>query len=242
MASSNLFGGGANVGQMLTQADLGQIIQSVGVGISKAQYAMDSSSIELLERLAAHTVTLSPTGNDGQPSGAPANTRTLLSLGFTPTFYQISEVNLEAKISMSTTSSEEFSSSASLRVGSPISIAAVTVDASYSNKYSFSAEASSMIKARFVALPPPMELRQAIEQMKPRPPFSPTVGQTAKVLEEVDFFTTNTGNTPATPAKVTQNTIVSVLELHSVRTRVSYTEGAATREGWLAKSKLGAAT
>lgn len=168
MASSNLVQGPSNVGSMVRQAKLGEIIESVGTSISKAQFAMDSSSVELLERLAGSKVTLSYDG--GSQGGEP---RSLLSLGFTPTFYQITEVDLEAKVSMSTTSSEEFSSSAKVRVGTPISIAAVTVDASYANKYSFSAEASSSIRAKFVALPPPMELREAIEHMKPKPASEP---------------------------------------------------------------------
>ena len=148
----------ANLMKMMQEAPLGEMIESVGVAISRAQYAMDTSAIELLERLADHKVKV-----EGKP-GEPAREVSLLSLGFTPTFYALTEVTLEARFSMSTTSSQDVNVKSELRLGTPISIACATVNAEYSNKYSFSGEASSRIVAKFVSLPPPAQLREAIEK------------------------------------------------------------------------------
>ncbi|MBL8614415.1 MAG: hypothetical protein JNM72_02285 [Deltaproteobacteria bacterium] len=154
----------ASVMKMVESAPLGAIVESVGLAIAKAQYAMDTTSIQMLERLTSRTVEI---------GGVE---RTLLELGFTPTFYAITEAELEVKISLSTSSSEEFGTSASLRVGNPFTIAAATVNASYSNKYSFSAQASSSLRTRFVALPPPAALKDAMQPRRPAASGSGTSG------------------------------------------------------------------
>lgn len=145
----------ASIQKMMEQSPLPSLIEGIGVAIARAQLAMDESSVQILQKLATTQV---PIG-----SGDKATKRTLLELGFTPAFYSISEVTLEAKVAFSMTSSEEFDATANLRVGTPVSIVCVTVDAHYSNKYSFAAEGSSSITARFVALPPPQLLRDVVE-------------------------------------------------------------------------------
>lgn len=160
----------ANVMQLMREAPLGELIESVGLAIARAQHAMDKSSIELLQQLASTNTQI---GTVEHPQAV-----SLLALGFTPTFYALTEVTLEASFSMSTTSSQDARVSSELRVGTPISIACATVNAEYSNKYSFSAEGSSRIVAKFVSLPPPQELRDWIARTRePLPPRTPPQGQ-----------------------------------------------------------------
>lgn len=148
-----------DLGQMMREASLGELIESVGVSISRAQFAMDTVSIELLERLTKTSLKV-PDKNGTMTS------KTLLELGFLPSFYHINEVLLDAKISLSTTQSGELTASSKMSLGTPLTLVAASVDAAYSNKFSFSGEASSSIKAKFVALPPPSQLRDALEKAR----------------------------------------------------------------------------
>jgi hypothetical protein len=156
----------ANIMRLLQETPFNAMLESVGTGISKAQLAMDTASIDILRRLLDEKVELP--GADGEPAQ-----RSLLELGFTPTFYHISEVLFEAKVALSMSESQEINVNSKLRAGTEFSLFSATVDAHYSNKYSFSAEGSSSIKAKFVALPPPQELREALQKAKPSQPAEP---------------------------------------------------------------------
>lgn len=147
----------ADVNKLLMDSPLPALIEGIGIAISRAQLAMDESSVKILQQMATTQIDLGSAGGTARPK------RTLLELGFTPAFYNITEVTLEARVSFTTTTSKEVDVSAGIKLGSPLSIVCASVDAHYSNKYSFSAEGSSSIKARFVALPPPQLLRDAIE-------------------------------------------------------------------------------
>jgi hypothetical protein len=81
------------------------------------------------------------------------NSYNMLALGFTPAFYHFTEANVEAKLAFSMTQSSSLEGSASVSGG--IGIVAVSVEASYSRKFSMSAEGSSSVSARLVSLPPP---------------------------------------------------------------------------------------
>jgi hypothetical protein len=147
----------ASVSSMLEQASLGSLVESLGIAIANAQFAMDQNSLAILERMAAQEVTL---------NGPKPVKKTLLDLGFTPSFYHITEASVQAKVAFSSTESREVSASASVRVGSVFSMVCAQVNASYTNKYSFHAEGSSSIQTRFVSLPPPAELKEILASMR----------------------------------------------------------------------------
>jgi hypothetical protein len=147
----------ADISTMLEQASLGSLVESLGVAIANAQFAMDQNALAILEKMAAEEVTL---------GGPKPVKRTLLDLGFSPSFYHITEASVEARIAFSSTQSEEKSASASLRAGSAFSMVCAQVNASYTNKYSFHAEGSSSISARFVSIPPPAELKEILASMR----------------------------------------------------------------------------
>ncbi len=160
-----------NAAKMLEQFPLGSLVESLGIAIANAQYALDRNAVEILKSLSAEQITL---------GGANPQPRTLLSLGFTPSFYHITEATVEAKVAFSTSQSQDISASASVRVGSAFSFVCASVNASYSNKYSFKAEGSSSIATKFVSIPPPSELADALASMRgPAPPSTPRPGATA---------------------------------------------------------------
>jgi hypothetical protein len=104
----------------------------------------------------------------------------MMELGFTPTFYQFVDTIIEVKISIRysqegsrTIETKNTSKNASFginRVGFARGIRAsraVTtsqVNASYSQKYSYSAEGSSLLRTKLVPIPPPAILEERIRQ------------------------------------------------------------------------------
>lgn len=151
----------------ILNAPLPEMIQKLGVGIAEAQYAMDRNSIKIAQLMAGFSEDkngeLVPDENalitieQGRPKVS------LLSLGFAPTFYQFSETHLEMKMSFSMTESREVGVSAS--VGVTAYFVTASVSASYSQKYQYSAEASSMIRTKLVSIPSPPAFEQRLKQL-----------------------------------------------------------------------------
>ena len=108
----------------------------------------------------------------------------MLELGFSPTFYQFVDTIIEVKIAIKITQSSEstHSSKSTNQVntkGSSFSwnlfrggigttkstqVATSQVDATYSSKYSYSAEGSSLLRTKLVPIPPPAILEERIRR------------------------------------------------------------------------------
>lgn len=100
----------------------------------------------------------------------------MMQLGFQPTFYQFVDTIIEVKISIKYTAEGESSisttrnnrsSSASIGFGlaklkAGTSVQTSQVNASYSQKYSYSAEGSSLIRTKLVPVPPSSILEERI--------------------------------------------------------------------------------
>ncbi len=142
--------------KLLELAPLGQLVQSIGMAIAEAQYNMDRFVIKTLELL-----------DDKEANGVllPDETskRSMLELGFTPSFYHFREATITAKVAFSAMHSESFSVGAELGGGYP-GVFFVAVNASYSNKYSFTAEGSSEVRTTIVSLPPPGPLNDILAE------------------------------------------------------------------------------
>jgi|GEM_PF-432223 len=108
----------------------------------------------------------------------------LLELGFTPTFYQFIDTIIEVKISITitqessstvTTSDTGTTRAASIgfrftpfgrgRAAVQTQTNTSQVNASYSNRYSYTAEGSSLLRTKLTPLPPPAVLEERIRQM-----------------------------------------------------------------------------
>ena len=109
----------------------------------------------------------------------------MLELGFTPTFYQFVDTIIEVKIAIKITRSFEFTRTTKdthqnnfqekvgggilgAIFGTPSSrtsqVTTSQVDATYSSKYSYSAEGSSLLRTKLVPLPPPPILEERIRR------------------------------------------------------------------------------
>lgn len=139
---------------MLTVLDapLPELIERLGRAVADAQHALDNNSLDIARRMAERNVELG-----GQMWS-------LLSLGFTPTFYAFAEATLEAKLTFTIRESTEFSVGGSV-TGGMKDIFSVTVNAEYSRKYGFEVQGASSIAARLVSLPPPARLHQLLNEI-----------------------------------------------------------------------------
>jgi hypothetical protein len=149
-----------------------EMIRQMGLGIAEAQYALDKVSIRITQLMAGFSEdengNVVPDESALIKLSADSEPVSLLSLGFTPTFYQYVDTVFELKMSMSMTSSREASvsteASASARIGAFGNYAAVSasVNASYSQKFQYSAEGSSLMRTKLVSLPAPTILEERI--------------------------------------------------------------------------------
>lgn len=140
-----------DVPRILLNAPLPELIERLGVSIANAQAALDQSSLAIAQAMGTTMVEI-----DSQP-------RSLLELGFIPSFYAFTEATIEAKLAFTVTESTEIGVNAS--VGVDMKVFAASVEASYARKYSFSAEGSSSIATRLVSLPPPTPLLEILNRL-----------------------------------------------------------------------------
>lgn len=140
----------------LAQAPLPQMVEKLGTAIANAQFAMDQNAIRI-----ARLLTDPESGvrfNEDEP------VRTLLELGFTPTFYQLTEATIDAKVTFNASKSSAFSIGA--EVGVNVGYFAASVNASYSSKYSFDVGGSSSISARFISVPAPAQFNDLLAEVR----------------------------------------------------------------------------
>ena len=143
----------ASIPRTLLEAPLPELIQRLGLAVAQAQSALDRNSIDVAKALIDTRIELGD------------NEFSLLELGFTPTFYAFTEATLEAKLTFSVQEQEEFSIGGSVGV-SVMSIVTATINASYTRKYSFTAEGASSIAARLVSLPAPSEFMERLNLLR----------------------------------------------------------------------------
>lgn len=145
----------ASIGQELLDVPINEMIKSMAEGIADAQYRLDRTSIQIAQMMSGV--------NEDDRVYFGKKKYSLLELGFTPTFYQFVDTLIEVKISISMKRTAEFSSSA----GASVSYRSysASVNASYSNKYSYSVEGSSLLRTKLVPVPPPSILEERIRAM-----------------------------------------------------------------------------
>jgi len=146
--------------RLLEQAPLGQLVQSIGMAIAEAQYNMDRFVIKTLELL-----------DDKEANGVQLpdeiDKRSMLELGFTPSFYHFREATITAKVAFSAMNAEQYGVGAEIG-GGYRGIFFVAVNASYSNKYSFTVDGSSEVSTTIVSLPPPGPLTDILAERMAR--------------------------------------------------------------------------
>jgi len=134
-----------------------EMIASMGTGIAEAQRKLDEISFEITKMMsgteAKYRIRLS--------DSADARTYSLLELGFAPTFYQFVDTVLEVKVAFSMSS--ETSNSGSER--GKYQAKSTPVDATYSNRFQYPVEGSSVMRTKLVTVPPPGLLEGRVREL-----------------------------------------------------------------------------
>ena len=137
----------------MEHAPLPQMIQSLSQSIADAQDALTKKAVETLISLADERRGVQLPGDDRM--------RSLLELGFAPSFLHISEATVKVRVAFSQTESTSHEVGGS--VTATYGIFSATVNASYSAKYSFETQGSSEITTRIVSVPPPLVLSERLQ-------------------------------------------------------------------------------
>lgn len=148
---------------------LPQMLENLGLAIASTQQAMDANAVNIAKMMGDKE-------NYGVQFSGDNEKRSLLELGFSPTFYHLSEATIDLKVSLSMSTSTEVSAGVKATVGAQgfFVFAAATISASYSNKYSYDAASSSGITARFIAVPPPSTFHEYLGQHRNKDNAEPT--------------------------------------------------------------------
>jgi hypothetical protein len=176
-----------SIGTELLNTPFPELIKTLGVGIAEAQYELDLVSMKIARMMAGYAPDDEPEDGSSAPASTTLPERTLLvplgdgkqysllELGFTPTFYQFVDTLIELKISISMSRETNFSHSstdvnASVKgkvgfLSASVSMRVSTVSASYSAKYQYSAEGSSLMRTKLVPVPAPALLEERIRAM-----------------------------------------------------------------------------
>lgn len=162
-----------SVGQELLNAPFPELVRSLGNAIAEAQFNLDRVAIRIAQQMAGFKL-------NGNGELVPDETAliqlragdpkvSLLSLGFTPTFYQFVETHLEFKMAISMSTSREVSVGASVSA-SYFGLVSASVNASYSQKYQYEASGSSEMRTKLVTVPSPAIFEQRLKQLLEAPP------------------------------------------------------------------------
>ena len=180
------------IGQQLLNVPMGDMIRQMAFAIADAQLELDESSVRVAELMSGQRPLRDAEGNlvdqDGNPTDVPeyVDTRvyfghetvegvekparvSMMELGFTPTFYQFIDTIIEVKIAIKITRDTEFKTNWTARQEtrknvscSENTVQTSQVDASYSAKYGYTAEGSSLLRTKLVPVPPPAILEERI--------------------------------------------------------------------------------
>lgn len=177
------------IGQELLNVPMGDMIREMALAIAEAQLELDKSSMLVAELMSGKVLLRDKDGNvELDPStrqpvevdtkvafgGSPAS---MMELGFAPTFYQFVDTIIEVKIAIKMTESrtstvttkEQRRTLPSVRAlfKRPGAAQAVvsTVDASYTRKYDYSAEGSSLLRTKLVPIPPPAVFEERVRAL-----------------------------------------------------------------------------
>ncbi len=171
-----------NVGQELCNVPFGEMVRNLGMAIADAQYALDMSSVRIAQLMAGYTVEKDGNGvattvkNDAGFVRLGDKDYPLLLLGFAPTFYQFVESIIEIKLEISMhESTEDEVRTKDRQVDRDKGILTglvkghkshvTTVNARHAQKYSYSAEGSSLIRTKLVPVPPPAAFQEITGQI-----------------------------------------------------------------------------
>lgn len=176
----------SNVGQELLNVPFAEMVYELGNAIASAQTALDSNSMKILQRMgdAKNFPVYIPCFNVGEggnlfetdDEGNEGNIKTsMIGAGFQPTFYQFAETIIEVKMTINYQHEQSYENK---RQGNVVTkepkkgilglfgktkTTTTPINATYTNKYNYSAEGSSLLRTRLVPVPPNTVIQKFID-------------------------------------------------------------------------------
>ena len=148
------------VGQELLNVPFPEMVKNLALAIAEGQTALDQNSIAVTQSLVDTTIELPDIPTQANPN-PPVVKFPLIALGIAPTFYQFTEAVIEVKMAITMTITTDFN----LKVGAQAKFKAfsASVNASYSRKYDYKVEGSSLLRVTLGPVPPPKAMQDYIE-------------------------------------------------------------------------------
>ena len=155
----------SGVGHDLLAVPMPDMVQKMGHAIAEAQLDLDITSLRVAQMMSGKSYKSGETVVPGEKVDFGGQKLSLLELGFTPTFYQFVETIIEVKMSIEMTTSTESKITRNFSFSSWLSPVSASVSASFSSKYQYSAEGSSLLRTKLVPVPPPAVLEERIRKL-----------------------------------------------------------------------------
>lgn len=166
-----------SVGQELLDVPLPQMVEKLGMGISKAQHSLDKNSVDVAKELANTKIdvipqitrTIKQNGEVEYESPDPIE-MSLLEAGINPTFYQFSEATIEVEMDIKTKTSKSSSFSVSTKHEVDVGVYSGSVQADYEHNRKFGKEVqgTSRMVTKLQPVPTPDMLRPDVETVDNR--------------------------------------------------------------------------
>ena len=176
----------SNVGQELLNVPFAEMVYELGNAIACAQTALDSNSMKILQRMgdAENYPVYIPcfdVGGDGSlfeddDEGNKQNIKTsMIGAGFQPSFYQFAETIIEVKMTIryehqqsnenkqQGTVTTKKKKNGFLGLFGSTKTVTTPINATYTNKYNYSAEGTSLLRTRLVPVPPNTVIQKFID-------------------------------------------------------------------------------
>jgi len=176
----------SNVGQELLNVPFAEMVYELGNAIASAQTALDSNSMKILQRMgdAENYPVYIPcfdVGADGRlfeedDEGNKQNIKTsMIGAGFQPTFYQFAETIIEVKMTIRFEHQKSYENNKQgnvttktkkngfLGLFGSTKTTTTPINATYTNKYNYSAEGTSLLRTRLVPVPPNTVIQKFID-------------------------------------------------------------------------------
>jgi hypothetical protein len=168
----------ANVGQELLNVPFPDMVFKLACAIAESQYKLDMFSCQVAKLMGDSSKAAVDLPDLTDASGNGTIRTSLIGAGFQPTFYQFSESIIEVKMAITFTESHETTIDTSMKTN--LLVFSASINASYTGKYSYTAEGSSLLRTKLVPTPPNtfmqkmLEMKAAMIQANlPKPPATP---------------------------------------------------------------------
>jgi hypothetical protein len=157
------------IGQELLNVPFPQMVYQLASAIARSQSLLDRESIEILKVMGNKElapVFLPAIKIEGGEVVEDEIETSMVGAGFQPTFYQFAETIIEVKMAITMSRETEYTSESKGEVKTTSTtskwwnlsrktvVTTTPIDASYSSKYNYTQEGSSLIRTRLVPVPP----------------------------------------------------------------------------------------